>query len=566
MTVLGFYEDRDLRRYGQETLGYTPITAAMPIGAANPGLVGVEAATLIGSTLFEQEKKREGGHVDIEWRPNDRLEVNLDGFYSHLDASNVNDNYMYWGAHELANNLPSAFTVKNNTLTSVTWPTIAPASPFVAPATQGQPVDGIIVDGIVRPGSSAYTSYINLNGKYKATDHLTVSGQIGYTQGQGATNGSPSFEVDGPTGVSVAPSGNGWDVNPAAINPLSPAGLSNDWAWNELFRSADKEVYGNVDGRYELGGDSVFKDVAFGFHGSEHTRQVDGWDRGCTLGANGACWTSPTMPFSATNPQQYPSGFNAGSLGIPGLLIPIAGNPSTVIVNILDSINDGVHGPLSSIVQPQNYYWNLSFKVQENDYAGYTMAHVAGDGWRGNFGVRIVETDQQSFVNTASACPAAPAVAPPGTICTSAYGGYIANDIKHNYLDILPSVNFTFDLKKDLLLRLSAAETMSRPDYSALGAAVSLTDLTLTGNGGNPNLKPVRAGVYDAALEWYYTPTGVAAVSLFYDDLASYVGYGVSTGSFLNLQGLDHRGAGASPTTWSTRCSRSPRRTTSRAS
>ena len=77
---------------------------------------------------------------------------------------------------------------------------------------------------------------------------------------------------------------------------------------------------------------------------------------------------------------------------------------------------------------------------------------------------------------------------------------------------------------------------MSRPDYSALGAAVSLTDLTLTGNGGNPNLKPIRAAVYDAALEWYYAPTGVAAVSVFYDDLSSYVGYGVSTGSYLNLQ------------------------------
>ena len=197
-----------------------------------------------------------------------------------------------------------------------------------------------------------------------------------------------------------------------------------------------------------------------------------------------------------------------------------------------------MHGPLSSIVTPQNYYWNLSFKVQENDYAGYVMAHVGGENWRGNFGVRLVDTDEKSFVNTASACPNAPSTtgAPPGTICTSAYGGYIANDVKHNYFDVLPSVNFTFDLQKNLLLRFSAAETMSRPDYSALGAAVILTDLNLTGNGGNPNLKPIRAAVYDAALEWYYAPTGVAAVSLFYDDLSSYVGYGISTGSYLNLQ------------------------------
>jgi iron complex outermembrane receptor protein len=518
IAVQGFYEDRTLRRYGQETLGYTPITAAMPIGAANPSLIGVQAPTLIGSTLFEQERVREGGHVDVSWRPNDRLEFNLDGFYSHLDASNVNDNYMYWGSNELNNNLPTSFKVANNTLISAVWPTNSPG---------GNPVDGLVVDGIVRPGSSAYTSYVNLDGKYKATDHLTISGQVGYTQGEGATNGSPSFEVDGAPGITYQPSGNGWQVTPS-INPQSSAGLSNDWAWNEVFQSRDTEIYGQVDGKYDID-DSIFKNVTFGFHGSDHTRQVDGWDRGCTLGANGACWTSPTMPFSATNPQPYPNGFSAGALGIPGLLIPIAGQPNSII-NILNSINDGVHGPISSIKQPLNYYWNLSFKVQETDYSGYVMAHVGGDNWRGNFGVRLVDTDQNSYVNSAGAAGA------PGVITTSAYGDYVVNDVHHNYFDVLPSLNFTFDLQKNLLLRVSAAETMSRPDYSALGAAVSLTDLTLTGNGGNPNLKPVTAGVYDAALEWYYSPTAVAAVSLFYDNLSSYVGYGVSTGSYLNLQ------------------------------
>jgi len=526
IAVQGFYEDRSVERFGQETLGYTSITAAMPIGAANPSLVGVQAPTLIGSTLFQQERTREGAHVDVEWRPNDRLQLNLDGFYSHLDASNVNDNYMYWGSNELNNNLPTSFKVANNTLVSAVWPANNPG---------GTAVDGLVVDGITRPGSSAYTSYVNLAGKYKATDHLTISGQVGYTLGEGDTNGAPSFEVDGAPGISYQPSGNGWQVTPS-INPQSPAGLSNDWAWNEVFTAKDSEIYGQVDGKYDID-DSIFKDVTFGFHGSDHTRQVDGWDRGCTLGANGACWTTPTMPFSATNPATYPSGFSAGALGIPGLLIPIAGNPTT-IGNILNSIKDGIHGPLSSILTPQNYYWNLSFKVQETDYSGYVMAHVGGDNWRGNFGLRVADTDENSYVNTASACPNAPSTtgAPPGTICSSAYGGYIANDVHHNYFQPLPSVNFTFDLQKNLLLRLSAAETMSRPDYSALGAAVSLTDLTLTGNGGNPNLKPITAGVYDAALEWYYAPTAVAAISLFYDDLSSYVGYGNSVGTYLNLQ------------------------------
>ena len=507
--VQGFYEDRSVERFGQETLGYTSITSAMPIGTANPNLVGVQAPTLIGSTLFQQERTREGGRFDVQYRPSDRLELNLDGFYSHLEASNVNDNYMYWGSNELNNNLPTSFTVANNTLTSAVWP---------LHNAGGAAVDGVVVDNIVRPGAGSYTSYINLDGKYKATDQLTLSGEIGYTQGQGETHGSPSFEVDAPTGVSYAPSGNGWLVSPTNINPASPAGLANDWAWNELFRSADKEIYGQVDGVWELDR-GVFKDVDFGFRGAEHTRQVDGWDRGCSLGANGACWTSPAMPFSATNPVPYPAGFNAGALGIPGLLIPIAGNPGT-IVNILNSINDGVHGPLSSIVQPQNYYWMGAFKVQENDYAGYVMAHVGGEGWRGDFGVRLVETQENAFVNTPVSAGTA------GAITSSAFGPYMADDVRHNYFNPLPSANLTFDLQKNLLLRFSAAETLSRPDYSALGGTVTLTDLTLTGNGGNANLKPIQGSVYDAALEWYYGSTAVAAVSLFYDDLSSYVTFG----------------------------------------
>jgi iron complex outermembrane receptor protein len=513
----GFYEDRSIERFGQETLGYTSITSAMPLGAAHPDLVGVQAPTLIGSTLFQQEKKRYGGLFDAEYK-NDRVDLNLSGFYSKLDAANVNDNYMYWGSNELNNNLPTSYTVANNTLTSAVWPTTNGA---------GKAVDGIVVDNIVRPGASAYTSYINLDVTYRATDNLTLKAKVGYTQGEGETDGSPSFEVDAPTGVSFAPSGNGWQVTPTNINPLSPNGLANDWAWNEVFTSVDKETYGQADADWALN-KGVFQDVAFGFHASQHTRQVDGWDRGCSLGANGMCWNSPPMPFSATDPVPYPSGFNAGALGIPGLLIPIAGNPNT-IVGILNSIKDGVHGPISSIVQPQNYYWPGSFKVQEDDYAGYVMAHVGGEGWKGNFGVRLVETDENAFVNVPDAHGLNPA-----DIKTSAFGDYYVDHVNNDYFDVLPSANFVFDLQQNLLLRVSAAETMSRPDYSALGGTVTLTDLTLTGNGGNPNLRPIRAAVYDAALEWYYAPTAVAAVSVFYDDLSSYVTFGNSSSVYLD--------------------------------
>lgn len=522
--IQGFYENRSVRRYGQETLGYTQIDGTMQTGVSHPELKGVWAPTLIGSTLFEQERKRGGGDLMLQWRPNDKLEVRLDGFYSKLNATNHNDNYMFWGSRELNNNSPTSFTVANNTLTSATFPLIGP--PTVAhPA--GAPVEGLVVDNIIRPDASGTSYYVNLDADYHASDTLTFYGEIGYTKGVGKTPTEPAFEVDGFTGISYAPSGNGWAVTPANINPASPAGLSNDWAWNETFTSTDKETYGKVDGVLNVN-QGVFKDVMFGLRYADHTRQVDGWDRGCTLGADGQCWTSPTMPFSATNPAPYPSGFNSGALGIPGLLIPIAGNPDT-IVSILNGIKDGVHGPISSIVQPQNYYWPGAFKVTEKDFSGYLMAKVGGDGWRGNVGLRIVQTKENAYVNVSD-----PAGLNPAVITTSAYGDYYINHVDHNYVDFLPSINLTFDVKEHVLLRVAAAETMSRPDFSALGGTVSLTDVTLTGNGGNPNLKPIKAAVYDAALEWYYAPTSLASVSVFYQDLSSFVTFGTSKAVYLN--------------------------------
>ncbi len=517
--VQGFYEDRTVQRNGQETLGYTKILDTQPIGIANPSLVGVMAPTLIGSSLFEQEKKRSGVDGSVQWAPSDKFEVRLSGFYSKLNASNNNYNYMYWGTNEYNNNTPSSFTVANNTLTSAVFPALNAA---------GAPVDGIIVDAITRPNSGSSTYYVNLDGKYKVNDKLTFKGQIGYSEGTGDTPNQLSYEVDGAPGISYAPSGNGWAVTPSN-NPQSPAGLVNDWAWTAILHSTDKEAYVQVDGDWDVD-TGVFKKVLFGVRASDHKREVDFWDRGCTLGANGACYGAGTQPYSTVDPVSYPGNYSGSELGIPGLIVPLHGSPNAVD-NVVNSIPGGVRGPASVVKQPQNWYWPDTFKVHERDTEGYLMAKVGGEGWRGNFGVRIAATQEDADVNVSD-----PTKANAAFINTSAYGPYFIDKVTHNYLDILPSVNFTFDLQKNLLLRMSAAETMSRPDYSDLGGGAALTNLTLTGDKGNPDLKPVKAAVYDASLEWYYRPTSLVAASVFYQDFSSYVTYTNSTAVYFDQQ------------------------------
>ena len=138
--------------------------------------------------------------------------------------------------------------MQNNTLVAATFPLVAPSGTFA-----GQQIEGIVADNIVRPGASGESWFANLDATWHPTSQLTFDGQIGYTHGVGATPQSPFFEVDAPTGVSYQPSGNGFAVQTTNINPSSPAGISNDFAINERFRSVDQELYGKIDASYEFG-------------------------------------------------------------------------------------------------------------------------------------------------------------------------------------------------------------------------------------------------------------------------------------------------------------------------
>ena len=74
----GFYEKRHLRRDGQETLGYAHDLAHQPARAPRiPDLANVAYPTLIGSSLFEQERERKGGLIDVAGQADDGPDARL---------------------------------------------------------------------------------------------------------------------------------------------------------------------------------------------------------------------------------------------------------------------------------------------------------------------------------------------------------------------------------------------------------------------------------------------------------------------------------------------------------
>lgn len=120
------------------------------------------------------------------------------------------------------------------------------------------------------------------------------------------------------------------------------------------------------------------------------------------------------------------------------------------------------------------------------------------------------------------------------TATTRAQGG-------SSYDNFFPGLLANYRFTKNLILRAGWTNTITRPDYGDLipyesnldpeaiedldsGALVRVFQ-------GNPNLRAQKAMNWDAALEWYFQPTGMLSVSVFHKDITDFIYKGVRTES-----------------------------------
>ena len=517
--VQGFYEKRHLRRDGQEILGYGTISPTSPLATQHPDLANVAFPTLIGSALFEQERVRKGGLMSVQIKPTTTTSLNLEGFTSRLDADNYNRNWMFWGQNVIANQSynPSSYTVSNGTLVAATFPNIG---------SPGHNAQYAIVDQILRPGAFSETNYFNLDGTWRPNDRWAFTGQIGTSKGKGETPKQDVFEGDVfNTGAAYTMHGIGSPVDVAfpSGNPAVFTGTTLDFIFGASpARSEDKEKYAKADGEWTSGDKGWLSTVKFGARYSEHERQTFQTAQGPLASTN------PFDPANlpAWNGQTYPSDFASG----------LGGNfpkqPWQLDPGVLEAWGDA-HSNRDPVVR---HFWSGEFALKEKDTAGYAMANFDGQGWSGNAGVRLVQTKEEITVNVGvPGCqPQQPCPGVPGAIVGSAFGTYYQQLVTHTYNDVLPSANLRFDLGKNMVGRLAAARTLARPDYSALGGSITADDITLTGNGGNPDLKPITSNNFDATWEWYYAPRSLVSAGLFYMDIDNYVGFGTHPQTLFN--------------------------------
>ena len=55
---------------------------------------GVLAPSLIGESLFEQERHRRGGAIEVQFKPTRDITIGASAFSSKVDDTNMNTNFM----------------------------------------------------------------------------------------------------------------------------------------------------------------------------------------------------------------------------------------------------------------------------------------------------------------------------------------------------------------------------------------------------------------------------------------------------------------------------------------
>ncbi|MGH8131786.1 MAG: TonB-dependent receptor, partial [Steroidobacteraceae bacterium] len=488
--LAAIYQNLDIRRDGFEVLGYAPISGT------NPTLI----PTLINSALFQQDRVRKGGNFDVQIRPTDQLEFNFNGLLSIFNAENQNQSWLADPQRAVGN---------GGTISNCVVQSGACVAGTVSSLNNGTQDFAFFYDSFHRIAETTSRN-LDLDTKYTPDPTWTLHMDIGWTGATGNTNpqlfpefGAPgSFTYDFRNGApQVHPIANG---NGVTVNFANPNSFAFDFANDDQFLNDDRETYLYADALKELNV-GVLKSIKFGVKGTNHERDATG--NYTTYGGFSAPILRQGIPTSSWSAGLAPGNFLSG-ISVPGSLTQAwIVNPTFAAQVLGNQLN--VSG---RIPYPQG-----SFTVNEKTTGGYVMGNFAGDSWRGNVGVRLAHTQENTTGAQFVANPNQPGVIP------SLFGAYIPVEASKSYNDILPSLNVAYDVTQDVVVRFAAAKVMSRPDYTDMVPRVILNTGALSGTAGNPNIDPYRATQEDLSVEWYPDRDTAYTLAIYNKNLKNFI-------------------------------------------
>ncbi len=538
-------------------------------------LDGVRMRGTMSTEFVEGVRDRKGGMVSLQFKPNRDLDMSLTGFYSGMNANNygrLNAGAMYsmlmgkadtsggTGTNTNVNGQQVFATLKNpvivteKTMYGDTIRVLKSADIMYPAGTPPQYIGN--QEGFYREGARATSGFLDLDGKYRVNEDLTVKGLLSTTKGVGKTDADQGLTF-ARFGTGVSFSQGGVDEAPYVkyygTGPNTPT-MNADGSGNKLIgrtissiRTTDKENSGQLDAEYKLSRgwlDSIESGVRFADHRRESARR------------------SPTYHTSAID-----SGVPASYIPWPADFGKDLGAPAGWDNTGFTFTPDALKAYFAANVKPTTADFERrvasEIHVREQQAAAYVMANLEGERWRGNIGLRFVQTREVADIPTpvpAGKCQRTapgdafvPCVAYPGAITnagdlTPFYDNvpfnpkagtiYYFTHSDRKFKNWLPSLNLQYTIQKDMQLRFGASETIGRQNYNMYGTGFSGAACDAQGChvvGPNPDLKPLTSKNVDLGWNWYFARRSLAAVNLFYSKIDGYAKTGTSGGSSIDL-------------------------------
>ncbi|MBU3005917.1 TonB-dependent receptor [Paraglaciecola arctica] len=476
---------------------------------------------------YATDFNRTGLTSSLQWRPNNRLEITADVMLTKLEADATGFTQSFYMVDESeAQNRLSNIVLDGNVITQMD---IADVSMEVVTLDDHRTVD---------------TSMFAVTAEYMLTDDLTLKGDIYQSNSERDSGGKNTYVVAGNPGTHTGT----YKLNQGGLPDYIPnwtEGRSSDDFGNDDFSPHwaardGSDIKDEVTG-YTLDGDWQFAheflvNVDFGVAftsrnktNSAYDNYTDGACNYCgypfTFGEVGA---NVVLPFPYDNlfdgesgniPRSFPifsiPAYASGLAAADGLtLTDYNGNTRTFGANE-SALWEPVFNPVNS------------YDITEDTTALYFQANLEGENWYANVGARWIDTEVSASYSYNSILSIE--IVDPNSSNPSwdvEYSDSSDQAAKGSYSKLLPAINAGYYIKENLLLRVAAAQSLSRPTLDQL--APLTTDNAQSGLftmdiSGNPAIEPVFSDQIDLALEWYFAENSLIGASIFRKDLEGFI-------------------------------------------
>jgi TonB-dependent receptor len=450
----------------------------------------------------EQDRKRTNASLVLQYAPSEDMTITLDGLMSKFDVdSQVTDLASWFEADRVGSAV------------------VDPATGTLLRFTQerglhqgsGDPATDFV--STTRNSRFSRTDALGLNVEWRITEQLKANFDASKSSAENDMAGRDRFNVVGmlnnytfdATGKYPTVTHDGFG-NGALPDPNLARMHYNDIGLN--FSAEDEIREFKADFTYTPNSD-FFEKAQFGFYRQEREKasfQVRG-DQCvyCGYGTPAPLAAINFRPFTAKN---YFSGLIDTFYTYDG--------------DLMNKYLADTGFPIVPRLQNNRYRINEDITSL---YMDFTLQHDIGNmPLTVNLGARYASTDVSVAAVQSFVTDIVPTADP--TLFANVFGP--ATDIEQgsSYANLLPTLNVKLGIADDMILRLAAYDTITRPTMSQMSPATNFNEprrQNLTANGGNPALKPFRATNWDISYEWYYNDANLFSIAFFNKEVEDFI-------------------------------------------